>query len=196
NFKFESLAQELPAPDQLLLPDAVYDWTRELLRKIDEASSAVLIQAAEKSVAFDDAGNNAWFRAGELAATRALLQELQKETAQARDGARAFVQKCRSAAEALAAPWDNLLGTLPQPFRKLVEEHDKKLRQARQDFPIDPPYLLELDLGKFLNGPDAEERLDEAEQKLRALKSSGNLTQESQHSLLVNLVTARALARS
>src|SRR6185503_9786481 len=59
-----------------------------------------------------------------------------------------------------------------------------------------PDYLLSLDLAKVMLRPDAEKGLEEAEQKLRALHTAGNLTRESQHSLLVNLVTAHALAGS
>jgi hypothetical protein len=198
-FKFVSLEDQLPRPDQLLLPHpAVYDWTRALLPKLDERRPDMLLQAAADAVVFDDTGDNPWFRIAELAAYNALLRELRNQTARARGAARALVQECRLAAGALAKPWDDMLAQLPPPFRKrhdvLLNNHHAAVEIARNDFPVDPDYLKSLDLADLLNKPDAEQRLVQADQKLRTLSSVGNLTQESQHSLLVNLVTVRALA--
>ena len=89
-----------------------------------------------------------------------------------------------------------MLAGLSSPFRKrhpLLEQHDAEIRAARQDFPADPEYLRDLDLGKILNSANAERQLDEVDRKLRALQGT-NLTKEAQHSLLVHLVTAQTLA--
>jgi hypothetical protein len=199
-FRFGTLEVDLPRPDQLLLPHPAYDWTRRLLATIDAARSEPLLQAAAESVALEDGGENPWFRAAELAATQVLLRDLQKQTERARGAPRATVKECRTAAEALAAPWDTLLRGLPPAFRNrhaaTLDKHDAAIRGAREDFPSDPPYLQSIDFGKMLNTPDSELRLEEVEKRLRALRSGGGLTRESQQSLLVQLVTARALQLS
>jgi hypothetical protein len=199
-FRFESLESDLPQPDQLLLPHPAYDWTRRLLATIDAARPEPLFQAAAESVALAEGGENPWFRAAELAAFQVLLRDLRKQSGRARGGARATVKECRTAADQLASPWDALLGGLPPPFRNrhapMLDKHDAAIRGAREDFPADPPYLQSIDLGKILSTPDPEQRLDEVEKKLRALWSGGDLTRESQQSLLVQLVTARALLLS
>jgi len=125
------------------------------------------------------------------------MRDLRNLTEKAHGGSRNLVTKNRTAAETLAAAWDKMLTDLPQQFKKrnlYLENHDTAVRNARNDFPGDPDYLKTLDLADVLNSPNAERRLEEVEQKLRSL--GGNLTKESQHSLLVNLVTARALAGS
>jgi serine/threonine protein kinase len=200
DFRFETLAAELPKPDQLLLPDPAFDWTRGILPKLDEPRAEALIQAAADAVGLDDSGENPWFSAAEFAASRALVRELRKQAEKAAGAPRAVVQESRSAAEAIAAPWDALLRGLPPAFRKrhapLLEGHDAAIRQARAAFPGDPPWLQSIDLKKILNGADAERQLDELELKLLALNAAGALTRESQQSLLVTLVTARALSSS
>ena len=196
-FKFAALADRLPNPDQLLLPYFnEYEWTRELLPKLDDGQPGALIDAARQAAPWEHAGDSPWFRAAELAASRALLQKLKEQAANAKGGDQKLVRECRVAAEALAAPWDRMTAGLSSPFRKrhpLIERHDAEIRAARQDFPADPEYLRDLDLGMILNTADAERRLEEVDRKLRALHGT-NLTKESQHSLLVHLVTAQALA--
>jgi len=195
--KFASLEEHLPRPEQLLLPNAAYDWTRAILPKLDAADPEVLLQAAAEAAAFEDSGGHPWFRAAELAAYKAVMRDLRNLTEKAHGGSRNLVTKNRTAAETLAAAWDKMLTDLPQQFKKrnlYLENHDTAVRNARNDFPGDPDYLKTLDLADVLNSPNAERRLEEVEQKLRSL--GGNLTKESQHSLLVNLVTARALAGS
>src|SRR6185503_7293572 len=199
DFKFESLSDRLPKPDQIVVKDPAYEWTRALLPKLDAKKPDALLQAAADAATFDDAGDNPWFRAAELAAYQALMGELRNQTSKARGGGRDLVQECRKAAEALAASWDKMLADLQQQFRKrnlVLENHDAAVRTARNDFPGDPEYLKTLDLADVLNKPDAEHRLEEVDQKLRALQGVGKMTRESQRSLLVNLVTARALAGS
>jgi serine/threonine protein kinase len=198
-FKFESLDSHLPGPDQLLLPHPAYDWTRALLAKLDASQPEALLAAAGDAASLDEAGDNPWFRAAELAAYQALMRELRKLTARARGETRERVGECRAAADKLAGAWDAMLAALPQQFRKrqlMLDNHDAAIRTARNDFPGDPEYLKTLDLAAELNAPNLGDRLQEAERKLRALHAVGNLTRESQHSLLVNLVTARALAGS
>jgi hypothetical protein len=196
-FKFESLEARLPKPDQVVVKDRAHEWTRALLPMLDARKPEALLQAAADAAAFDEAGDNPWFRAAELAAYQALMNELRNQTAKARGGSRDLVEQCRKAAEPLAAAWDKMLADLPQQFRKrnlVLENHAKAVAAARYDFPGDPEYLKTLDLADVLNKPNAEHRLAEADQKLRELHGVGNLTRESQHSLLVNLVTARALS--
>jgi serine/threonine protein kinase len=199
-FKFVSLESLLPARDQLLLPHPAYEWTSDLLSRLDASRPEELLTAAGAAAAFDDVGDNPWFRAAELAAYRTVLRDLRSQTAKARGETRARVQECRSAADKVAAAWDTMVAGLTPHFRKrhsvLLDNHDAAIRTARNDFPGDPEYLKTLDLAVELNAPDLEHRLEEAERKLRALHAVGNLTRESQHSLLVNLVTARALAGS
>lgn len=199
-FKFESLASQLPPPDELLLPDPKYDWTRRLLPRIDAGQPSDLLEAAREAVAFEDSGENPWFLAAELAAYQSLKRSLKGWSDQARGGTRGAVRACRDEAEKLGALWEAFGAKLPAAFRNrhaaLLGEHDREVGRAREDFPRSPPYIETVDFGKLLDAPDAESKLEEVEQKLRELWLAGNLTQESQQSLLVRLVTARALGRS
>jgi serine/threonine protein kinase len=196
DFRFATLLADLPARERVILPHAAYEWTLQALPALDGNQSGVLVQAAVQAVALDDAGENPWFRAAEVAAHRALLRDLVAQTKRARGAARAVVQECRSAARSIAEPWEAFLRGMPPAFRSrhaaLLDRHDEAVRGAREDFPEDPPFLQEIDVGAILNQPDAERRLDELERKLRAL-DGGKLTRESQRSLLLHLVTARAL---
>jgi serine/threonine protein kinase len=199
-FRFLTLAAELPQADQLLLPDPAFDWTRGILPKLDEARAEALLQAAAESVRLDEVGENPWFSVAELAASRALLRELAKQTQKVVGAARAAVREARAAAESIAAPWDALLRDLNPAFRRRhasrIDAHDAAIRQAREAFPGDPPWLRSIDLGKILNGADAERQLEELERRLLAQNGAGALTRESQQSLLVTLVTTRALSCS
>ena len=193
-FRFGTL--ELPDRKQLLLPHPAYDWTSDFLTALDHDRSGPLLQAAAAAVALDDAGENPWFRVAEVAGHRALLREIGEQTKRARGAARAVVQECRSSARTLAEPWDALLRGMPPAFHgrhaALLDKHDEAVRGAREDFPEDPPLLQAVDFGAMLNSSDAERRLDELERQFRAL-DAGKLTRESQRSLLVHRVTARAL---
>lgn len=197
DFLFAGLAAKLPGVKDVILPHPAYEWTLAVLPALDKALSAPLLKMAAGAVALDDSGENPWFRVAEFAGHRALLREIAEQSQRARGAARAVVQECRSNAQSLAAPWDALLQGLPPAFRSrnadLLNNHDEAVRGAREDFPEDPPFLQDIDFGKILASPDGERRLEELERKLRAL-NGGKLTRESQRSLLVHLVTARALA--
>jgi serine/threonine protein kinase len=192
-FKFETLGSRLQAPDQLM-PDDTFQWTRDLLPKLDAGLPEALIEAARKAVAFDEAGDNPWFRVAEGAAYQTLLSKLREQTQRARGGRRKFVEECREVAETLAKPWDALLAGLPKHHRSLLDKHAAAIENERKNFPGDSDDLETLNIGDILNQPNAAKALQDAEQKLRTLYAVGNLNRESQHSLLVKLVTARALA--
>jgi serine/threonine protein kinase len=194
---FATLAAKLPPPEDVILPHAAYDWTQAILPALDDGRSDPLLKAAGRAVALDDAGENPWFRVAELAGHRALLREIGEQTKRARGAARAVVQECRSAAGALAQPWDALLRGMPPAFRSRhaaqLDKHDDAVREARRDFPEESPLLQEIDFGAILNSADAERRLEELERKLLDL-DSGKLPREAQRDLLLHRVTARALA--
>jgi hypothetical protein len=189
----------LPAPDEISVAEATYDWARGARAAFKEvharkAGGESLLPVAAAAAGLDDA---LYFSRTEMLAYQGVLAGVRARSEKSQDLPKAERDGLQAQAGALAALYTkDFVGKLDPAFAQKTSDlktHAAELENTLSSFPKDLPQLASIDLEAPLLGKSVEADLLKLESELRALEARPGVSIESRRTLYASLVTVGAL---
>jgi hypothetical protein len=147
---------------------------------------------AADAAALDEGTENPWFRMAETLAWQDARAQLEKRIAEAINAPRAAREAALAGGQSVVTAWKDFHARFKR--YPILDEHDRAIDAA---WAKRPQELAELEKGDLFracfDGPEVETKLQDLEQRLRAMETSSVATRESRQRLYTLLVAARSV---